>query len=312
MNIHHPKLAAIILIVAVLFISCHFGKVTKITDLKIVGNTVCFLNEKVVGTKKPHKTYTLYVVNTENGELLKKEKIGFDAKLKVANNHKVLIEVEKDYIIYNCEKLEIEQKINAEFLSNKYEEFNNGVSEITFLYDFLYVTNKTGLVYKYEPFTETITKKSEVIPLDIKHYYSYYNKINYFNNGFESNIYELKSKNSGDLRLFATNVSKANNQNPTISDDYFINGIFEEIFYDDNKILVTGYSSTDKENQTLTCLDLNLKTIWKKSISDLAISNKAATFGYFGKINNKLIFNVSTSLLCVNINTGDLIWSKTF
>jgi len=304
----------IVLIILFSLISCtgSFGPVKKIADLKVVGNKICFLDEKTVGKKKPVIACRLYIVDAENGNQLKKEQIGNNSKLLISSGNKILIGNDKGYLLYNVEKLVIEKDLSKELLERDIPQFNDGIDEMKFLYNIVEISTKTGQVYRYDPFTGSVIGKGDVKPLDLNFNTYYYNRIYNFNNGFEKDLFLLKSEKTSSKRQIVQSVTNQNDGSKMVSNDYFIEGSFVGLLDEDKLMLISSYNNTDRESQVLTCLDYDLKTKWRINKTDFDIDESEINFLNFSKFNDNLILTAGKYLLSIELNTGKLKWKQTY
>jgi len=301
-----------VLYVFSLICGCGMGGVKSITDAELVGDKICFLDEYYTGKKNPKKTYTLYVVDISTGELLNSEKIGYDAKLLISSISNLLIAVADKFVIYNTCTLSSDLIIDNEYLTNNFPELSEGVSKIEFIYNRLSITTKSGLIYLLEPFSSVIELKSKSKPIDIVDYRCYYTKAYIFDNGVEKPLFTIKSKTNGEDRLYVKNVSNSLISGSQFSVDYFLEGSFVNMFWDEKMLIVKSYTTTDREAQQLSCLDFDLKTLWKITSTDLRITEKEIEFVYSFKKQNFLYANIGTYWLCIDSRTGDVSWTHKF
>ena len=303
-----------VLIILFSITSCtgSFGPVKKIADLKVVGNKICFLDEKIVGKKKPVIASRLYIVDAENGNQLKKEQIGNNGKLLISTGNKILIGNDNGYILYNVEKLAIEQDLSKESLEKNIPQFSDGIDEMKFLYNVLEISTKTGQVYRYDPFSGLVIAKADVKPLDLNFNTYYYNRIYNFNNGFEKELFLLKSENASSKSQVVQSVANQNDGSKMVSEDHFIEGSFVGLLDEVKLMLISSYTNTDRESQVLTCLDYDLNTKWRINKTDFGIDESEINFLNFSKFNDNLILTAGRYLLNIELNAGKLKWKQTY
>ena len=302
----------VILLALINLYGCGPGSVKSISDAELVDQKICFLDEYYTGKRNPKKTYNLYVVDANSGELLKSEKIGFDAKLLISDGVKLLIQVAGKYLIYNTAALSTELTIDHEYLSAVFPELAEGVTKTEFLYKRIYIHTKSGLVYQLDPFTSEIELKSNAKPFDIVYYSCDNTKAYIFDNGFEKPLFSIKPKMKGESRLYICRALGNGMSDPYYSEDYFLEGNFVSIFADEQMLIVKGYTTTDREAQQLACLNFDLKTIWKITSTDLGISEKNVDFVYCFKNTSGLYVNIGTHWIGLDSASGEVLWKKKF
>lgn len=298
----------------------YYGVTGNFKRMTVGKDHICMLEQYERGGESGDETVCrLHMLDKKTGAKIKRNYIGHMGELIALKDELVCYTYNDEINLYDIKNGETKYAIGKDDWPAQFNELSAGIEQINYYQNYsdprkpmIEMTCKDGNNYWFEPFSKKLMKAE---PTDR------------IAEGFYSSGYELKYQNAEGKNNYLLSFgyvegskrkkiigSVVENLDVKLKNESSLTYLEPEYLGidDKNKLFIfVHFSNTDKTDFTVECLNYDLKTLWKKTKTELEVEDSYSeefTFDIYSIENNILYFNIGGFMLAMQTKTGDIIW----